>query len=77
MRAVSIKSGAARIPGDWRGSAFALFAGDGAVADVLAVETAVPADLFRQAVGLLLCLGHAATDGGGAQYAAAGRDDLA
>src|SRR5690606_15691694 len=51
-----------------------LFAGDGAVADVLAVEQAVPADLLRQAVGLLLGVGNAAADGGGAQHATAGGD---
>ena len=56
-------------------SLVALFAGDGAVADVLAVEAAVPADLLGQAVGLLLGAGNGWADGSGAQYATAGGDD--
>src|SRR5690606_6032956 len=58
-------------------SALAALAGDGPVADIVAVEHAVPANLLGQAVGLLLGIGDAGTDGGGAQHAAAGGDDLA
>src|SRR5690606_26531757 len=58
-------------------SAFTLLAGNSAVADVLAVETAAPADLLCQAVSRLLCLGNAGADGGGAEHTAAGGDHLA
>ena len=35
-----------------------------------------PVDFLGQAVGLLLCLGHATADSGGTEYAAAGSDYL-
>src|SRR5690554_5369570 len=54
-----------------------LFATDGAVADVLAVEAAVPADLFCQLVGVGLRFGHAITQCSGTEYTAATVDDLA
>src|SRR5690606_16419948 len=54
-----------------RSSAFPTLAGNSAVADVLAVETAAPADLRCQAVSRLLCLGNAGADGGGAEHTAA------
>src|SRR3989338_7937161 len=58
-------------------SFFPAFAGDGAVTDVVAVETAVPADFLSQAIGLLLSFFNRTTDGGGAEYAATCGDDLA
>src|SRR5690606_24543352 len=72
-------------PGRWMaapppplpGSPLPLLAGNSAVADVLAVETAAPADLLCQAVSRLLCLGNAGADGGGAEHTAAGGDHLA
>src|SRR3990167_9067988 len=57
-------------------SFFPAFAGDGAVTDVVAVETAVPADFLSQAIGLLLSFFNRTTDGGGAEYAATCGDDL-
>src|SRR5690606_39557395 len=58
-------------------SAFTLLAGNSAVADVLAVETAAPADFLCQTVGLLLGIGDTGTDGGGAEHTATGGDHLA
>src|SRR3990167_8723031 len=58
-------------------SFFPAFAGDGAVTDVVAVETAVPADFLSQAIGLLLSFFNRTTDGGGAEYAATCGDNLA
>ena len=71
MRAAAIKLGAARIPGAWLRSAVAQLPGDGAIANIVAIETAIPTDFFRQTVGLLLRPRDGAADGRCAKHAAA------
>src|SRR5471032_3351496 len=55
---------------------FATFAGNGAVANVFAIEAAFPIDLCRQFVSLLLGRVNAGTHGSGAQHPTASGYDL-
>src|SRR3546814_13667968 len=56
---------------------FATLAGNGPVANVLAVETTFPIDLGGKLVGLLLSRVDAGPHGGGAKHSTAGGDHLA